>query len=245
MLNNILPVRAGEAARALLVWRHNRFPGAVCIGSIVVERIIDTVMYMLFFIIPSFALPQLAALRPFAWLLCGIVGLTVLAFALYAFCPQFAAPLGRFILKCSPERLHASLRRIGAELVATMAWAFDARRVVTIAVFSVLLSLCYVVGIIIVARTFMPISFLQSLLIQAFAALGSAIPLAPGYVGTTHAAVLQSLVMLGVDKEQGRALTIILHAISYIPVTVVGLIYFFRAKISFGELTNAKKQLET
>jgi uncharacterized membrane protein YbhN (UPF0104 family) len=79
---------------------------------------------------------------------------------------------------------------------------------------------------------------------QAAAAFGAAIPLAPGYVGTLHAALLQGLVTFGFDPEKGRAVAILYHALCYVPVTLLGLIFFFQTRLSFKELSSARESIE-
>ena len=82
-----------------------------------------------------------------------------------------------------------------------------------------------------------------SLFAQAFAAFGAAIPLAPGYIGTTHALVLSAAKAVGMSADSGRALAILYHLVNYVPVTAVGLFYFFRLKVNFKRITHAKQEL--
>jgi len=74
---------------------------------------------------------------------------------------------------------------------------------------------------------------LQALFAQAFAALGAAIPLAPGYVGTLHAFMLEGLALCGVGRDKAQAITILYHAVPYITITALGLYYFFKLNVTF------------
>ena len=110
---------------------------------------------------------------------------------------------------------------------------------------SFLTLLCYPVMIILLAgKTNITFGFLEGLFAQAFAAFGAAIPSAPGYVGTLHAVMLKGLSILGMDGDKARALVIIYHAINYILITLLGLYFLFRMKLSFKEIFNAKKKMK-
>jgi uncharacterized membrane protein YbhN (UPF0104 family) len=71
--------------------------------------------------------------------------------------------------------------------------------------------------------------------------MGAAIPLAPGFVGTLHAVLLQGLLFCGLDRDKAVAVTILYHAIPYCAVTALGLFFFLRMKLNFKELTGTKR----
>ena len=75
------------------------------------------------------------------------------------------------------------------------------------------------------------------------APLGAAIPLSPGYVGTLHAVLKQGLVLCGIDTNRAIAVATLYHATGYVTVTVTGLYYYFKMKISFREIGKAKEEL--
>jgi uncharacterized protein (TIRG00374 family) len=54
MINNILPARMGEAARAMLMWKRNGYSGAISVGSLVLERILDSIVFLSCFFLPVF-----------------------------------------------------------------------------------------------------------------------------------------------------------------------------------------------
>jgi uncharacterized protein (TIRG00374 family) len=243
MLNNIIPARAGEAGRALLLWRHNKVPVAVCVGSIIVERVFDTLLYMVFFMTPVLLIEQLAGLRPLAVTLGMIIGGVIVALIFYRAFPVFVAAVGGRLLVFLPRKFRSPVAKISRDMTSTLTWISSWRQIAMIIGYSILIGLSYSLTIVALAWSLVPISPLKSLLIQSFAALGSAIPLAPGYVGTIHASLLQGMVLIGVEEEKARAFAIIYHALTYIPVTALGLYYFFKAKISFGEITHARAQL--
>lgn len=245
MVNNILPARIGEAVRAFILWQKNGYPAAVCIGSIILERVIDLTMFLLFFIFPVLFLPKCAFLMPFA-LLAGAAVLGFLLVMVFYVSFQFKAiMIGNWIAAKFPKKIQEKALKIGGELSSTLGWLKSLKLVIQVSFLSFITCFCYVVlAIILVGKTSIVFGILEGMFMQAFAAFGSAIPLAPGYVGTQHAVMLQGLEILGMDSDKARALAIIFHALNYVVINILGLIFFFSMKLSFREIFNAKRKLE-
>lgn len=244
MINNIVPARMGEAARAFLLWRDNRYPAAVCLGSLVVERAIDLLVFMLFFVIPVMMLPQLELLLPVAWIVLAIIIVVIVVFMLYALFAGNTSRAAKRLLNVLPGRLNKTVSKVSVQLVSNLDWIFSFQRTLSVIGLTLGISFCYSAMMIILAGDYRSFGVVYSLFAQSFAAIGSAIPLAPGYIGTIHAALLYGLNLVGVEEEKGRALAILFHAINYMPITLLGLFYFFRAKISFSEIDRVKRELK-
>jgi uncharacterized membrane protein YbhN (UPF0104 family) len=88
-------------------------------------------------------------------------------------------------------------------------------------------------------------NFFVSMFGIAFAAIGAAIPLAPGYVGTLHAMMLSGLGQAGIPSNIAGALVILYHAIGYVTIAAMGLFYFFRLKITFMDIKGAGTKNES
>jgi hypothetical protein len=243
MINNIFPARLGEAARVLLLWRQNRFGPAVAVGSIVLERIIDIMVYTSFMFIPIFLLPRLSALRPAGFILAGIFAAGVLVFVIYALKPGVAKRVLLSVPGIMPKRFRKKVRVIIEDIMANGDWLFSPGRIAGVVVLSYLLSALYPLMIILIMYNTTPISLIESLFAQAFAVLGAAIPLAPGYVGTLHAVMLQGFDFLNINMDTARMVAIVYHAVNYIPVTVAGLLFFFHTDISFKDIRRANDEV--
>jgi len=244
MLNNILPARLGEAARAVLLWKRNGYPIAVSIGSLILERTLDIMAYLLFLFVPVFLSPALSAnlrgIHPVAivvvWLSFAAFVVMALTFLLYAFRPHWFNGVALRIICCLPAKISAPARKIGSELKSNMYWIFSIRKSACVAVLSVATALCYSSMLLALAWGTGAVSFLDSLFAQAFAACGAAIPLAPGSVGTLHAVLLQGLVITGMEVGKARALVVLYHAVGYVAHTLIGLIFFAALNMKFREI---------
>lgn len=243
MVNNILPARIGEAARAGLLWRRNRFTIAESIGSLLVERLLDVLVYVSFLFIPILLLPQLSGLQGYGILLAaGFSGVLVL-FALYALRPAIVKQAGRWCILKLPQGVRTSVTSIGRELISNVDWLAAPRQTMAVILLSILTLLCQIGMLQVLGFGIERFGFFTSMFGVAFAAIGAAIPLAPGYVGTLHAMLLQGLGMTGISAEKAGAVVVMYHATGYVTITLLGIFFFFRLKLSVGDIRRAKENM--
>ncbi|MCL2688613.1 MAG: flippase-like domain-containing protein [Chitinispirillia bacterium] len=246
MINNILPARLGEAARVVLLWKRNGFPVATSIGSLVVERILDAIVYASFFFVPIFLSPALASrlqndVHPAAMLFAVgaavIVALTVGLLIFYVLKPQWfrktVGKTGKFL----PSKISGKGQNIGAQLESNLNWAFSKRKIIQIAFLSYAVAFCYSLMLIVLASQWGTFGIIESMFGQAFASFGAAIPLTPGYVGTLHAALKTGLTLTGIDPTKAMAMAVIYHALPFVTVTAAGLLFLFSFNIKFKDIT--------
>ena len=78
--------------------------------------------------------------------------------------------------------------------------------------------------------------FSAALFLQAFIALGTAVPALPGFFGVFEYMSVQGLAVYGVSQEQAATWAIGYHLFSFIPITLIGGFYFTRLGVSLREL---------
>jgi len=254
MINNILPARMGEAARAMLMWKRNGYSGAISVGSLVLERILDSIVFLSCFFVPVFFVHSLSSnsinasarsvtLYSLATLFCAIFFATILFLVLYSRFPQAIKKWGTKIGTFLPKKISQKIGAIASELMSNLDWTFSFWRVAGVIVLSYAIVLCYAMITILLVNE-ASFGVLHGLFAQAFAAFGAAIPLAPGYVGTLHAVYFQGLALCGIEHEKAGAVTILFHAIPYITITAAGLYFFFKANITFKDIAQAKSSID-
>ena len=243
MVNNIFPARIGEAARAALLWRRNRFTIAESIGSLLAERFLDVLVYVSFLFIPILMLPQLISLRTYGFMLLTGFCAVVLVLTFYALRPETVKMAGGWCTARLPLRIRTFIVGIGSELISNLDWLFSPQRTVAVAALSFLTLLCQILMLQVLGFGVERFGFFTSMFGVAFAAIGAAIPLAPGYVGTLHAMVLQGLGMAGIGAGQAGAIAVMYHAAGYVTITLMGIFYFFSLKLSLKDIRGAKENL--
>ena len=75
------------------------------------------------------------------------------------------------------------------------------------------------------------------LLVTAVSNLATSIPAAGGGVGAFEVAAAATLEVLGADASAAGAYTIVVHAALLLPVTLLGFVFLWSEKVSFGQLT--------
>lgn len=236
MVNNFFPARIGEAARAALLWKRNRFTLAQSVGSLLVERFLDVLVFAMFLFLPIVVVPRLESLRTWGFLLGGCICFVLFCFGAYARMPVVTKKIGGMLLPMVPLRFRSRVASIAAELVSNLDWLFSIKKAGMVAVLSVMTLLCQVAMLQVLGLGIAEFDVFVSMYGIAFAAIGAAIPLAPGYVGTLHAMMLSGLGMAGIGADKAGALAILYHAIGYVTIAAMGIYYFFRLKISMKEI---------
>jgi hypothetical protein len=86
--------------------------------------------------------------------------------------------------------------------------------------------------------------FEGSLFTTSITALGVAAPSSPGFVGTFQAFVVQSLEAFEIVRTVEFTYSLGFHAVNYLSVTIVGVMYFLREGFSWTELGRSEDELE-
>ena len=243
MVNNFLPARLGEVTRVLFLWKRNGFTIAESAGSVILERILDTLVYLSFFFIPILWLPKLQSEMVLAIpVACGSTA-TLLALFCYALFPSSTKRFCKALSKYLPDGLQCKTMGIGKELVSNLEWIFSPVRCILMMAFSFLIIACYA-GMLILLVHEKGFGFLPGMFGAAWGAIGAAIPFSPGYVGTLHVALQKGLRLIGIESAKASSVAVLYHGIGYLTVTIAGLYLFLRMGISFKENQACKGRVE-
>ncbi|MDG5814205.1 lysylphosphatidylglycerol synthase transmembrane domain-containing protein [Chitinispirillales bacterium ANBcel5] len=245
MVNNIMPARLGEAARAVLLWKKNNYTLTLSISSLVFERIIDSLVFLSFFFLPVLITGKIPQLHIYALIASGIFSLAIIAFFLYWRFPVFFASFSRKLTTYLPQKTAAFLVKTGREITGNLDWMFSFKKVFLVITLSYAIAFSYSSVILLLVGEPGSFGIIESMFGQAFAAFGAAIPLSPGFVGTLHAALLQGLVFLEVPMEKAGAAVVIYHALPFLVVTAVGLFFLISTNITFKDINDAANQVKS
>jgi uncharacterized membrane protein YbhN (UPF0104 family) len=239
-VNNLLPMRMGELARAYLMARWCGVAYGNTLASVVVERVLDGLALALLLLTALFFVPA-----PPPYLLA--LGLAVggafcggaLLLALAAWRSDGIAGMGRVIARPLPSMVGAIVQRLAASFAHGLRLVRGWRLLAKLAGLSVLawaceLGLFYVLMLGFSLPGSLPLAFLGG----SAANFATLVPSSPGYVGTFDGTLVKVLAdTAGLSADRATAYTVVVHATLFIPVTVVGLLILWRAHISFGQLT--------
>jgi hypothetical protein len=86
------------------------------------------------------------------------------------------------------------------------------------------------------------VSFLVLMLMNGLVNLATTLPSAPGYVGTFDTPGINTLATFGVDRAVATSYTLTLHAALWVPVTLLGGFFFWRAHLRLSDIQVARAQ---
>lgn len=228
MINNLLPARIGEIARAYLLWKNNKYSAPVAFGNLILERVLDTLVILAMFFIPIFLKSDLISLMPWAIGTLSIFCATIVFFILFSFFPKDIVKPIHYIISLLPKKISHKLTIMFDEVTLNLTWLHSPSKVILVSIYSLLTMVTYPIMILFLSKNpGISFTFIEASFAQAAAAFGSAIPLAPGYVGTVHAAMYSALALFNYNPDSARALTILYHAVNYIIITLLGLYFYF------------------
>lgn len=242
----LLPARPGEVLRPYLLARRENLPPTAAFATIILERLLDLVTVLLLFgVFVVFVDPATLAGDPALYgqvKLGGLIAAAGAAAGLVLFFVLAGHPERLGTLALQAERvLPARLARVVARLVQTFAEGLAVMRQPGRLAVSLLLSLplwlSIAGGIWVTSRAFhMTFGFLGSFLVMTLLVVGVAMP-TPGQVGGFHAMYKVAVVeFLGAPVATAVGAAIVLHAVSFVPITILGLIYMAREGLSFGQM---------
>jgi glycosyltransferase 2 family protein len=223
--NNVLPARAGDAIRAVLMAPRAGTSIRTVIGTLLAERLLDIAVLVVLFVVVGYGLLGEVGGDSVEIILLAAAGLAIAAVIAYfavrrnerlvAFiAPMLSATLGL-------RRAHHGLLLLGLTLVI---WGIEA---------GVWMSAAACVGF--------GMDPIEGLYIVALASVFSMIPSGPAYAGTQDAAAILGIKALGGTGAQAVAYIVMLRFIIVVPITLVGLVLLAARYGGLGRLREARR----
>jgi uncharacterized protein (TIRG00374 family) len=244
--STLLPARAGEIVRPVALARSSGIRLAPCLASIALERLIDLVTIVFLFVVYALGwAPRMAgeeagrfALLRHSAVVVGVGTVAGLAFlGFLAAKPERTDRFVRPLLKPLPAKVGAKLEALLLSFLDGLAALGTARDVAVVAVSSLVLWLVICVQIHSTLRAVdLDFAYPVSFFVLTWAVLGLFIP-TPGGVGGYHTAVAYALTgFYGISRDTAGAFALVSHAISFAPITVVGLLFLLVGGFSLKSL---------
>ena len=218
LLNNLLPFRLGELARAYLLSRSRSVAAAEVLSTIAAERVLDLLSAV---VIIAITLPLVA---PTGWMrsaglsagVVGVVGMVVLILAAH-YRPRFMA-VGEWVVGRLP-RLSGLLGRVLAQADIFLIGLQPLRdwRLLGVAVFwsAVVWVVSGLVNWMMLYVVLPHPPLVLGYYVLGVAAVAYAVPSSPGQAGVLEAAVVAALRPLGVAQSSAFSYAVLMHSLSY------------------------------
>ena len=218
LANNVLPARLGELVRSHVLGQREGISRPTVLGTVVVERVIDTAMVVGIAAVAILVLSVRGLLANAVLLGLAFVGLLVVG---------LAAGLAAHRIP-GAERVTTYAERwprvveLGRRLREGLTVAARPRTVVEALILSVAAWTASIATFLFAGQAIgVELTIAQGALLSAGVALATIIPSGPGYVGTFELTAMSIAGIFGVASDPGFALALLVHA-SIAVVTVIG-----------------------
>jgi glycosyltransferase 2 family protein len=224
--NNILPARAGEAARVIALHRRAATPKAETIGTVVVERLFDVLALLIILFVSYPWLPEISWLRAAAIL--GAVVVTVLLTLVFVVVRYderavhwLLSPLRRIRREGVAERLGAAAVNATRGLVALRSPRIALRgMLLTIASWATL-----GVSYAILTNAFaLDLPLVAGMLVTVAINLSLVLPSSPAALGVFEAATVIALRAFDVPHAEALSYALVLHLLNLVPFLAIGMV---------------------
>jgi uncharacterized protein (TIRG00374 family) len=222
--NNILPARAGEAARVISLHARTRTPRAQTIATVVAERIFDLLALLLILFAAYPWLPPISWLRAAA--IFGVVVVACIAGLVYVLARHeeraihwLLSPVRRIRRDGFAERAEAAAINAGRGLVAIRDPRVALRSMLLTIASWVVLSFSYWV---LMAAFSLDLPFVAALLVTVSINMGLVLPSSPAALGVFEAATVIALQAFDLPQAQALSYAIVLHLMNLVPFLVAG-----------------------
>jgi hypothetical protein len=255
MGNNIYPARAGEVLRAFVLRRKAGVPVSASLATIVVERIFDGVVMLMFVFFNLGGLANLTTDSGFVGsirtaTLAGTVAfaLALAVFLLAAMFPHQSLGLfHRFVEPFIPARFR---QRLAGMLVSFWTGLESLRSPASI---FMVFATSVVIWLLETAKYWFVIhafdfsaytgGFFGLMLMNGIVNLATTLPSAPGYVGTFDAPGIAILAAYGLDRATAAAYTLTLHAALWLPITALGAYFMLREGLKWDAVQHEYQEI--
>ncbi len=251
MVNNVVPARAGELARAFVLTRErNEVRFSAAFASLAVDRLFDGVVVLAMMVAATFD-PRFpadgrvsgASALSIAATASAALGAVFIALALLAYAPQWCYRVSDRLVGAVAPRLAPKIRGLLEGFAAGVGVLRNPRLALEVLWWAVLLwatnAFAFYLGFLALGLE-APLS--AAFFVQGLIAIGVSIPSSPGFFGIFEFAGKAGLALYAVSDTSAVSWALGFHLLSFVPITVIGAWYFVRMGLHFRDLSGAASE---
>jgi glycosyltransferase 2 family protein len=250
MATNVLPLRAGEFARAFALSRAEpqvKFTAAF--ASVAVDRLFDGTVVLLLMLLatldPAFPSQQPIGDHTLAFYLkptAIFLGLVLAGLMLFVIMPDRVFAISDAVMRRVAPRFEPKVRGLLEGFVSGLHVLRSPKLLFEVFFWTVLHWLCNAFAFWLGFKALqLSAPYSAALLIQGLVAIGVSVPSTPGFFGPFEFFGKLGLAVYGVGSASAVGWVLGFHVLSFIPITIVGAWYLTRMKLHFSDFTGAKQ----
>ena len=232
-----IPARLGELARPYLLAKKSRIPMSSALGTIFVERVLDSLTILIIAVLALFftPLPPWLVRSSVLFLLVtlGLFAVMILMIVRREATLRILTPLiGRL-----PARYAGAVNRLIDHFIEGFRIVVNPALLLSATLLSIVIWLVDVLAIYMFFLAFglhLPVA--AAFVLMIILIIGIAIPTAPGFIGNWHYFCILGLGLFGIPKTDALTFAIIYHALSIGIIIFMGLIFLPFNRFSVSDL---------
>jgi glycosyltransferase 2 family protein len=238
MANMVLPLRAGEVIRPVLLSRKENEPLGGVLATIVLERIFDMFMVLLLFGVSLTAVPISPTVRQWGYSMSGLAVLIVVTVVLIRWQEALALRMLHTGLRPFPRGLAEPAEHFFRGFVQALEILDSPGTFLRVFGWSlylwIVISSTYFFGVL-AFRLPVPL-VVGPIVVTTFIAIAVAAPSAPGYIGAFQVGCTLALTLFGVSESDAFAYSIVIHLTQFAGTIAAGLYSLTREGMSFRQI---------
>ena len=241
----ILPARAGDVLRPYLLARQEGLSVTATMATIVIERVLDLMAVLLLLAVYVFGFADgntmsagaLRSIEVSAAVAAGVASMLMLLLWTLASHPERIGVLTLSATRVLPAAIGRRLASMASRFSSGLVVTRRPREFVLAALWSLPIWLLHAAEVWAVTRAFdMTLPLPGAFLLQTLLVIGVAVP-TPGGVGSFHEAYRFGMTaFFGAANASAVAAAIVLHALSFAPVVLIGLLFMAQDGLTIGRL---------
>lgn len=243
--NNILPGRAGEFMRAYVLGSKENIGKTFILGTIVVERLFDISILLLFLVLSTFLFPMPEWTKRIV-VMTSIILLIILAIVYLILLKQvpLLEKLENKLFFLSNSKRWFIVKKLDS-FISGLRILKKPKLILTIFTLSLLTWMFVSVSMFFVCKSIdINIPSYGLLFVLSVINLGVIVPSSPGYIGTYQFLCVIALSAFSVDKETALSFSIIHHALWYLPLTLLGFVFLWREHLNLAKLRMIRETVQ-
>ena len=237
MANNVLPARLGEVVRSYYLGRKEGLSKSSTLATIVIERLFDGLTLLGFLALISTFFPFPDWLTTVGWLAAVILFALTGILTVSVVHRTWTLGLVERVSPWVPPHVARQIHELTGSFLSGLMILSHKRDALLALVFSLLgwiveAGTYYVVGL----SFDFHLPIYGAMLAVAIVNFGILLPAAPGYIGTFEFFSVAALGLVAIEKSEALSYALVLHAVLVVPITLIGMVYFFREQVSLADM---------
>lgn len=239
-MNNIIPLRIGEIIRAKVTGERLGVSRSSVLGTIVIERLVDVIIFVLFFFVIMAVIPFPEFVKK-SFYICGIVFGAALV-VLFLISKNETKALSVISKIPMPKKIKEILIKFLDKFADGLIILRKPKVLSAVLVISILIWVSESFFLVLTAAACgINISIIGGIFVVIIIGIGAIIPTAPGYIGAFEFMGVTALSALSVEADAAFACIAIYHFLQLMTIFALGISSIIKEKISFVDLLKFEK----